>query len=49
MAAFDATDRGRAGLGDYYAQRGESAGRWAGGGLAGLDGMAAGDRSVRSR
>jgi DNA primase catalytic core len=43
VAAFDATVRGRAGLGDYYAQRGESPGRWAGAGLAGLDSPAAGD------
>jgi conjugative relaxase-like TrwC/TraI family protein len=43
VAAFDATERGPAGLGDYYAQRCESPGRWAGAGLAGLGGMAAGD------
>ncbi|TFV88127.1 toprim domain-containing protein [Blastococcus sp. CT_GayMR20] len=42
VAAFDATDRGHAGLGDYYSQRGESPGRWAGAGLAGLGGLQAG-------
>jgi hypothetical protein len=33
VAAFDATERGHVGLGDYYSQRGESPGRWAGNGL----------------
>ncbi|MGY1684958.1 MobF family relaxase [Geodermatophilus sp. SYSU D00867] len=42
VAAFDATERGHAGLSDYYSQRGESPGRWAGGGLAGLTGIDAG-------
>jgi DNA primase catalytic core len=42
VAAFDATDRGHGGLGDYYSQRGEAPGRWAGAGLAGLGGPAAG-------
>ena len=42
VAAFDATGRGHVGLGDYYSQRGESPGRWAGDGLAGLTGMSAG-------
>ena len=43
VAAFDATERGHTGLGDYYAQRGESPGRWAGAGLTGLEGVSAGD------
>ncbi|MCV2491675.1 relaxase domain-containing protein [Geodermatophilus sp. YIM 151500] len=42
VAAFDATERGHAGLGDYYSQRGESPGMWTGNGLAGLSGMSAG-------
>ncbi|SFT82430.1 DNA primase, catalytic core [Geodermatophilus amargosae] len=42
VAALDATQRGHAGLGDYYAQRGESPGTWAGSGLAGLPGVHAG-------
>lgn len=36
VAALDATERGLAGLGDYYAQRGESPGVWTGSGLIGL-------------
>ncbi|SMO91173.1 DNA primase, catalytic core [Geodermatophilus aquaeductus] len=42
VAALDATERGHGGLGDYYAQRGESPGTWAGSGLAGLPGVDAG-------
>ena len=42
VAAFDATERGHAGLGDYYSQRGETPGRWTGNGLAGLSGVSAG-------
>ena len=42
VAAFDATERGHVGLGDYYSQRGESPGRWAGHGLPGLGGLIAG-------
>ncbi|SNS69741.1 DNA primase, catalytic core [Geodermatophilus pulveris] len=42
VAALDATERGHAGLGDYYAQRGESSGTWTGSGLAGLTGVSAG-------
>ncbi|MGY1683150.1 MobF family relaxase [Geodermatophilus sp. SYSU D01176] len=42
VAAMDTTERGLAGLGDYYSQRGESPGVWAGGGLAGLSGVSAG-------
>jgi hypothetical protein len=38
VAAHDATERSHAGLGDYYSQRGESPGRWAGAGLSGLGG-----------
>ena len=42
VAAHDATERGHSSLGDYYAEKGESPGRWAGAGLAGL-GLATGD------
>ncbi|WP_242611353.1 MobF family relaxase [Blastococcus saxobsidens] len=42
VAAFDTTERGHAGLGDYYSQRGESPGRWTGNGIAGLSGVSAG-------
>src|SRR3954454_1308271 len=42
VAAFDATERGHGGLGDYYSQRGESPGRWTGNGLAGLSEVSAG-------
>src|SRR3954469_6841211 len=42
VAAFDATERGHGGLGDYYSQRGESPGRGAGRGLAGLGRVFAG-------
>ncbi len=37
VAVHDATDRGHAGLADYYAEKGESPGRWFGGGLGALD------------
>jgi conjugative relaxase-like TrwC/TraI family protein len=36
VAAQDATDRGRAGLAEYYDEWGESPGRWLGAGLDGL-------------
>jgi conjugative relaxase-like TrwC/TraI family protein len=42
VAAMDATDKGHTGLGDYYAQKGESPGVWMGSGLAGLEGLQAG-------
>jgi conjugative relaxase-like TrwC/TraI family protein len=42
VAAMDATGRGHSTLADYYSVRGESPGRWYGGGLAGV-GLAAGD------
>jgi DNA primase catalytic core len=43
VAALDATDKGHTGLGNYYTERGESPGVWTGAGLAGIDGLAAGD------
>ena len=36
VAAHDATEKGRASLGEYYAEKGESPGRWLGTGLAEL-------------
>ena len=36
-AGLTATDRGHAGLADYYAEKGESPGRWFGAGLGALD------------
>jgi DNA primase catalytic core len=37
VAVHDATDRGHAGLGDYYSEKGESPGQWWGAGLDALD------------
>ncbi len=37
VAVHDATDRGHQGLADYYAEKGESPGRWFGSGLGALD------------
>ena len=37
VAVHDATDRGHAGLADYYAEKGESPGRWFGAGLCAFD------------
>jgi conjugative relaxase-like TrwC/TraI family protein len=37
VAALDATDKAHTGLADYYSQRGESPGRWAGSALADVD------------
>ncbi|MGE3412917.1 MAG: MobF family relaxase [Dehalococcoidia bacterium] len=37
VAVHDATDRGHAGLADYYAEKGESPGLWFGAGLGALD------------
>ncbi len=41
VAAHDGTERGQAGLGEYYAEQGESPGRWLGAGLKSL-GLSAG-------
>jgi hypothetical protein len=43
VAALDATAKGHIGLASYYAERGESPGVWVGAGLAGIDGLDAGD------
>jgi TrwC relaxase len=43
VAAFDATEKGHVGLASYYTERGESPGTWIGSGIAGIDGLSAGD------
>ena len=43
VAALDATEKGHVPLASYYAERGESPGVWIGSGLAGIDGLKAGD------
>src|SRR5690242_16842895 len=48
VAVHDATDRGHAGLADYYAEKGESPGRWFGIGLDAL-GLGAGTQVTESQ
>jgi conjugative relaxase-like TrwC/TraI family protein len=43
VAALDATEKGHVGLASYYTERGENPGSWIGSGLAGIDGLGAGD------
>jgi len=43
VAALDATEKGHTGLASYYTERGETPGTWIGSGLAGIDGLTAGD------
>jgi conjugative relaxase-like TrwC/TraI family protein len=43
VAALDATAKGHVGLASYYMERGESPGAWVGFGIAGIDGLEAGD------
>ena len=43
VAAHDVTEKGHAGLASYYTAKGEAPGRWVGAGMAGIDGLAAGD------
>ena len=43
VAALDATAKGHVGLASYYTEHGESPGVWVGAGLAGIDGIDAGD------
>ena len=43
VAALDATHKGHVGLASYYTERGETPGVWVGSGLAGIDGLDAGD------
>ena len=49
VAAQDATHRGYHGLGDYYAQRGESPGVWLGRGADGLPGFPAGPQVLEEQ
>jgi hypothetical protein len=43
VAALDATEKGHVPLASYYTERGETPGVWIGSGLAGIDGLEAGD------
>ncbi len=43
VAAMDSTEKGHIGLASYYTEKGESPGRWVGSGMAGIDGLVAGD------
>ena len=43
VAAMDSTEKGYSGLASYYTEKGETPGRWVGTGMAGIDGLAAGD------
>lgn len=43
VAAMDATDKGHTGLASYYTEKGETPGVWVGSGLAGIEGLDAGD------
>jgi len=43
VAVQDSTEKGHTGLASYYTQRGESPGVWLGSGMAGIDGLDAGD------
>jgi conjugative relaxase-like TrwC/TraI family protein len=43
VAALDATEKGHVELASYYTERGESPGSWIGSGMAGIDGLSAGD------
>ena len=43
VAALDATEKGHVGLASYYTERGETPGAWIGSGIAGIDGLNAGD------
>ncbi|MBK8463496.1 MAG: relaxase domain-containing protein [Nigerium sp.] len=44
VAVQDSTEKGHLGLASYYTQRGESPGVWLGSGMAGIDGLDAGDQ-----
>jgi TrwC relaxase len=48
VAALDSTEKGLTGLASYYTERGETPGVWIGSGMAGIDGLSAGD-SVTAR
>ncbi|MBD8605383.1 relaxase domain-containing protein [Aeromicrobium sp. CFBP 8757] len=43
VAAQDATEKGHTSLASYYTEKGETPGVWVGSGLAGVEGLAAGD------
>ena len=43
VAAMDSTEKGHTGLASYYTEKGEVPGRWIGSGMAGIDGLNAGD------
>jgi conjugative relaxase-like TrwC/TraI family protein len=43
VAALDSTEKGHTGLAAYYSERGEKPGVWIGSGMAGIDGLNAGD------
>ncbi len=43
VAALDATGKGHTGLASYYTEKGETPGIWVGSGMAGIDGLSAGD------
>lgn len=43
VAAHDSTEKGHTGLASYYTEKGESPGTWVGSGMAGIDGLEAGD------
>ena len=49
VAALDATEKGHVGLASYYTERGETPGAWIGSGVAGIDGLNAGDAVTASR
>jgi DNA primase catalytic core len=43
VAAMDSSEKGHTGLASYYTEKGEVPGRWVGSGMAGIDGLNAGD------
>ena len=43
VAVQDTTEKGHLGLASYYTERGETPGQWVGSGVAGIDGLDAGD------
>jgi DNA primase catalytic core len=43
VAAQDVTEKGHTGLASYYAAKGEAPGQWVGSGMAGIDGLSAGN------
>ena len=43
VAAMDSTEKGHTGLASYYTQNGETPGVWVGSGMAGIEGLDAGD------